>query len=77
MEAPVGEASSTTLLEPDAEAVLEAACCSEILLHLGDLAALTKRASTVFRDLNEQARISYPATSCHQLAEACVQRWAF
>ena len=54
MEVPETEPSSTGLQEPDPAAVLEAACCSEILVQLGDLAALTKRASTVFRNLSDQ-----------------------
>ncbi|KAK9831572.1 hypothetical protein WJX74_000666 [Apatococcus lobatus] len=54
MEALPGDELSTKLQDPDPVAVLEAACCSEILLQLGDLAALTKRASTVFRELDEQ-----------------------
>ena len=47
---------STAVLdeEPQPEAVLEAACCRQIVAQLGNLAALTKKASQVFVRLNEQ-----------------------
>ncbi len=41
-------------LEPQPSAVLEAACCNQIVAQLGELAALTNKASKVFTRLDEQ-----------------------